>query len=609
MSHENDLQVVLTRIKLLEEERDETKGSIKLLEEETEASKRRNQLLEEDRDETKERIQLLEEEKEKSVERIQLLEDECDESTFRDTGTIHMIAINEINKIKHTSRSSSTKSWVLAIFSLCFVMIQSQALYMMIGEINNSCASHNDCYTGQYCNQGTSSMTAFCLPCEYVTLAVTDDDYYQDDYYWKSEMQWYQDTCNSNENITTLESVGQDVFFIGDNGEAVFDKESYGDSPWCLAWQHCKQDEMFSSEKDPDNVKEAYNTAENIDQCDHLALIKNKLTVSQMFVFIFVTIILLAQMNQDIEEAAIEEALLRKNATNNGTSPTFPALIVLVSLRFRRFVLPWAISMAVVSLTLTDDLSMKNVLLNVVALEFILHADSLLAKYCCWNTNDTSTAGRGPDDDIDIEASDCATINDPVVAWKDYSWLAPRVETVVLGVMMILTVLNVMAVVEGIHVLLDYLHGWSSFSCTRLADTLWFVASFGSLWTCIVHAFCYFFLNFGSVSQTYQEVLIPPEESISQEEQDDGDDDDEVSQSEPPKTDLLLKLILGTLFQSMASLCALYLYKVANTLVEMTYYGAIQIWKMHKEILINDIVRLIAFLIFYIALKFTQKSV
>ena len=77
----------------------------------------------------KEMIQLLVgEEKEKVEERIELLEEEFDESTLRDTGTIHMIAINAVNQVKQRR----WPPWVLAIFSLGFVSIQAGAFYMMI---------------------------------------------------------------------------------------------------------------------------------------------------------------------------------------------------------------------------------------------------------------------------------------------------------------------------------------------------------------------------------------------------------------------------------------------------------------------------------------------
>jgi len=386
---------------------------------------------------------------------------------------------------------------------------------------------------------------------------------------------WLNDTCKSNENITLLESVDHEVFFISEKGEAVFDKEKY-EYDDCLAWKHCKLDEMFSPKENPTTGKEAYNLARNINQCDFLVLLKNKLTVSQSFVFVFVTIILLCHMNADIEEASIEEALFRKNGSKN-TPPTFPALILLASLRFRRFVLPWAMAMAVVSLTLTNDLSMKNVLLNVVALEFILQADSsLLVKYCCRNTNDSSTNARVNEGQHSYEEKK----SDPVVADKDYSWLASRVETVVVGATMIVTVLYVMTVVEGFMVLIDL----DNFSCDRLGATLWLGHIFGSLCTCIVHALCYFF------NKAYEDC-------------------DEVRQRES-KIKLLLEVVLGTLFQSMASLCPFNLYILINWLIDMTYYGHEELWDFSGKWIIDNVICLVVFLILYIALaKLTQKSI
>jgi len=93
---------------------------------------------------------------------------------------------------------------------------------------------------------------AVCNPCEVMTLGAWEDD----DYEWKNHMNWSEVECNGNKNITDLEAVDQDVFFISGEKEPVFDTEKFGeDGIACLAWQHCKQDEMVSPEKAPDNLK------------------------------------------------------------------------------------------------------------------------------------------------------------------------------------------------------------------------------------------------------------------------------------------------------------------------------------------------------------------
>ena len=126
-------------------------------------------------------------------------------------------------------------------------------------------------------------------------------------------------------------------------------------------------------------------------------------------------------------------------------------------------------AMAVVALTLTEDLNMKNVLLNVVALEFILQADSLLLKYWCRKTITFDTVrSSSPHQDVEEQSNTILIVterpstekrNDPVDVGDDYSWWAPRVETVVIGIVMIVTVQNVMTVVEAINnVLIIFFH-------------------------------------------------------------------------------------------------------------------------------------------------------
>lgn len=58
----------------------------------------------------------------------------------------------------------------------------------------------------------------------------------------------------------------------------------------------------------------------------------------------------------------------------------FTQKILRLSLRLRQIVLPWSISIATIGVLLSDSLSTKNILLNFLAVTFLVEADNMLAK-------------------------------------------------------------------------------------------------------------------------------------------------------------------------------------------------------------------------------------
>ena len=182
---------------------------------------------------------------------------------------------------------------------------------------------------------------------------------------------------------------------------------------------------------EPSNSEEAKKMAEDIHACDYLTLVKNKLTRPQMAVFVFMVFIFASHMSTDMEEAAIEEALLlNAGFKEDSFGGIIPAQLLLVSLRYRRFILPWAIGAAVIAINLTDDLSIKNILLNVLALEFLLNADSLLVVFLCKSR--TTHRSQFVQEMIGKAAKQNVFV----------SWWRPRVEACVVAFVMIVIVIN-----------------------------------------------------------------------------------------------------------------------------------------------------------------------
>jgi hypothetical protein len=491
--------------------------------------------------------------------------DEIDIRDIRNTGTIHMLAVTAVTQTE--DRHSPFRPWLFALVSLGFIMIQSTAFYMIIQESHGlPCSAHTDCLTGKYCEYGSGNYSredggerqALCADCEYLTLQL-----YSDDSEWINDMESIKKACDREE-ITSLESVDHNVVWINEEGNpAVYNQTKYasGYDYWCLARQHCKQSEMYMEDKeDVNSHEEAWEIAQHINQCDYLVLVKNKLTSAQAFIFVFLILILASHMSTDIEEATIEEALLRKNGA---TTSNIPALILLASLRHRRLVLPWGIALAVVVITLTDDLSIKNILLNVLALEFLLNVDSIVLKF--YKTSSFSCSGSNDDNEDNSHSSEEMII--PVREGVDYSWWGPRVESIGIGIVVIITVLNIESVVEGLSdIFLRESEG--AVSCGLFYAALWWMLVYGSLSTCIIHALCHLGAKVRIRGRIVHETL---NSEIDSEQQPQLESQNEREGKEKVKGKCLF-ILADTLFQAMASLSPLYLFAFLIFFIDMIYY-------------------------------------
>ena len=183
--------------------------------------------------------------------------------------------------------------------------------------------------------------------------------------------------------------------------------------------------EKPKSKKSPKTTKRSDDLSkqrESNQQCAYFEFESNKLTSGQTYVLIFVSLILDAQLSTDIEEATVEEAFLRENVETVSHPLAF---IFILSLRHRRFVLPWVFVLSVVVIILTDDLLIKNILLNAAALDFILNVDTWLQKFFCHPSRGRPNLLRGN-----------------LVVGSHYSWWGPRVEAFIVALVVPVTVLK-----------------------------------------------------------------------------------------------------------------------------------------------------------------------
>jgi len=291
------------------------------------------------------------------VDYIEEQEEQERHDMLYNTKTIHMYAIAAaVNTDIHYALP-----WLFAITSLfLFVSLQSAALYLSTFEtLLTSCSTHSDCRVGQYCEWNPENFySATCLDC----AAMYDDD-------WADVSQ-----CPSIINDTeTGEDIDQTVLWFDRSYKANFNISKYreqgGVEFWCLAWHHCEQTEMYQPNDEKDNI------------CDYISLIANKFTHTRKSIYVIAIIILTFHLSQDIEEATVEEAILGHHleSTNKLKLKYLPAFLLRLSLRYRRNVLPWMVAIAVIGVSLADDLSVLNIMLNVLAILFILNADSTVA--------------------------------------------------------------------------------------------------------------------------------------------------------------------------------------------------------------------------------------
>ena len=242
--------------------------------------------------------------------------------------------------------------WWAAILSLSLVALQVFTLTIVILESSiPSCGAHTDCAIGTFCNAWNPTTPApRCYDCI---------------------MMLENPSLNSTVCAPTIDGRLDFEWDDVDHMATFFSKHSdYAENGFslaegCLAWKHCTETDKF------------------LERCDHIVLKENRLHPSAMLIFFFVSLFMALPLIQDMNEAAVEEALLdHELALKSDVQPLsmfVAVMFVRTSLRIRYGVLPYITTTTVVAVIVASNFSMSDIVLNVLTVSFILEADNVIS--------------------------------------------------------------------------------------------------------------------------------------------------------------------------------------------------------------------------------------
>jgi len=285
-----------------------------------------------------------------------------DNNMINNTGTINMYAV-AVNA-SGISNPKPKKAWFISMTSLVVVCLQIMVLRWLIFESSyTTCAVHEECGIGEFCRIGKYRRPR-CDDCEF-SLKFWDQD-------TKSSETASEEFCkNFMVEEDPFDNFDQTVqWFWKNEVNSIFLNETEATAEVaCYAKNYCDETQV----------------ADYVDHpriCEHLTLRMNKMSIDQKILFAFVAILYTATICQDIEQGAIEEAVLvySKQLVGEDQSLPYSYYLLFYTMRIKRYMLPWIISSATVSVTIIEELSAQNILLNLLAVSFITETDDILSS-------------------------------------------------------------------------------------------------------------------------------------------------------------------------------------------------------------------------------------
>jgi len=286
------------------------------------------------------------------------------------TKTITMFAVAVV---VDTSNHSRTRRWWTATGNMAFVLTQVAAFSSLIKDTSHpTCNAVTDCPAGTYCQRVNSFTVPTCKDCSGMpgllfvnntptTVNVWDRNCsatFSDDDEWKDKWK-HRNYYNADHNEFPLINIPE----LSDS-----DRDKYK----CLAYNHCSQTDM-----DKDHPKfEGH--------CDFIHLNYQKMYGRVWFSVFFLAALWTLPICQDIEEATIEENVLNHHVAD---FLNIPAKILRSALRIKRYIVPSLTISATLSLLLTETISSKALILNFLAIGFVLEADNIIAALCLNKSN------------------------------------------------------------------------------------------------------------------------------------------------------------------------------------------------------------------------------
>lgn len=288
------------------------------------------------------------------------------------TGTLHLQAIviidNSLNKSDSPySFSKKAYRWTAASLSLLSLCFQFVVLYWLIIETTYpACSMHSDCSIGKYCEPNVSvSSVPRCADCNGNAMN-------------GNHLPWDDNDCN----FEYYHGLNEDNVMIWVSGDKVFHPAMNQTAIDCLAISRC-----ILSNIDYEKGDVEFDTM--YPKCDFLHLVRTKVTWSTYMSLIFICLIYATLLHEDIRESMREERVMdyvmkehHDFSNPNLMLPFLPSCEVMyLSLRMRKFVLPWWVAGATTGIIATESVSTKTLLLNLITIAFITEVDNYLAKF------------------------------------------------------------------------------------------------------------------------------------------------------------------------------------------------------------------------------------
>lgn len=287
---------------------------------------------------------------------------------IHNTNTLHMFAIGALAEaVEETELNgihARRKRWRSRLFSFLSVVVMSVTLtvlfFVTYESTSPTCSTHTDCQIGSFCNRDLMDVVYKKQRCSQCDLILSEeeggeelqcDKFILNNPIWHQQIDhtvlWYDGNGNANYN--------QSLFSFSDD-ESIFLR--------CLSLKHCKGSALVGDQ---------------LDSNGYLRLHLSKLSTDQIGVLFFIAILYGSIISGELTEAAIEEATL--NAISEPCSKSMPLCfrVIQFSLRLRQLVLPWFIGTATIGVILTESFEPKNILLNFLAVSFLIEADKMLA--------------------------------------------------------------------------------------------------------------------------------------------------------------------------------------------------------------------------------------
>lgn len=262
------------------------------------------------------------------------------------TGTVNMFAVAAA-----VDPSYGFKAWLIALGTLVLVCLQSFVFSAVVFESSYPrCSSVGDCPAGNFCD---INGTFVCRDCFDLNLFFEDS----------VKKTFLPDSAH----MLLLNSTD----FLADTSTCP-SQSSHGwedyhglgyDEKRCAAYHHCKNTDMDVS-------------TNFMGHCDFVHLNMKKMDLEIWTIIFFLSLLWMLPVCQDVAEATAEEIVLdyHLKGTLNG-----PAEIIRVSLRIRKYWLPFFATSATVVLLLTGEMSSINVILNFLAVTMVLETDNAIA--------------------------------------------------------------------------------------------------------------------------------------------------------------------------------------------------------------------------------------